>query len=80
MDMSKSDFIDIIQNNNDKFNTEYKNVSAMIIKGIIQQTEINKQGIEMLISNVQQFNQDVNNIKNEISQLRQRMEKQINTN
>ncbi|MBD2613249.1 MAG: hypothetical protein RMY62_008285 [Nostoc sp. ZfuVER08] len=80
MDMSKSDFIDIIQNNNDKFNTEYKNVSAMIIKGIIQQTEINKQGIEMLISNVQQFNQDVNNIKNEISQLRQKMEKQINTN
>ncbi|PHJ68245.1 hypothetical protein VF14_32005 [Nostoc linckia z18] len=80
MDMSKSDFIDIIENNNEKFNTEYKNVSAMIIKGIIQQTEINKQGIEMLISNVQQFNQDVNNIKNEISQLRQKMEKQINTN
>ncbi|WP_138501434.1 hypothetical protein [Nostoc sp. PA-18-2419] len=76
-DMSKSDFLDIIQNNNENFNSEYKNVSAMIIKGIIQQTEINKQGIEMLISNVQQFNKDVNYIKDEISKLRQRMEKQV---
>ncbi|MDF5706373.1 MAG: hypothetical protein PUP90_01515 [Nostoc sp. S4] len=76
-DMSKSDFIDVIQNNNENFSSEYKNVSAMIIKGIIQQTEINKQGIEMLISNVQQFNKDVNYIKDEISKLRQRMEKQV---
>lgn len=73
-DMSKSDFIDVIQNNNENFNTEYKNVSSMIIKGIIQQKEINKQGIEMLISNIQQFNRDVNNIKSEISKLRQVME------
>ncbi|MBD2412985.1 hypothetical protein FACHB389_28330 [Nostoc calcicola FACHB-389] len=69
-DMSKSDFIDVIQNNNENFNTEYKNVSAMIVKGIIQQTEINKQGIEMLISNIQQFNKDVNDIKDEIHKLR----------
>ncbi|MEH1921632.1 hypothetical protein [Nostoc sp.] len=76
-DMSKSDFIDVIQNNNENFNTEYKNVSAMIIKGIIQQTETNKQGLQMLINNIQDFNKDVNSIKNEISQMRQKMEKQI---
>ncbi|MEH1765707.1 hypothetical protein [Nostoc sp.] len=74
-DMSKSDFIDVIQNNNENFNTEYKNVSAMIIKGIIQQTETNKQGLQMLINNIQDFNKDVNNIKDEISQMRQKMEK-----
>ncbi|MBD2517478.1 hypothetical protein H6G93_21355 [Nostoc sp. FACHB-973] len=73
-DMSKSDFIDVIQNNNESFNTEYKNVSAMIIKGIIQQTDINKQGIEMLVNNIQQFNKDVNNIKDEIYKLRRGME------
>ncbi|MEH1786337.1 MAG: hypothetical protein V7L23_12320, partial [Nostoc sp.] len=76
-DMSKSDFIDIIQNNNEKFTSEYKNVSAMIIKGIIQQTETNKQGLQLLINNIQDFNKDVNNIKDEISQMRQKMEKQI---
>ncbi|MEH2072769.1 MAG: hypothetical protein V7K47_32235 [Nostoc sp.] len=70
-DISKSDFLDVIQNNNENFNNEYKNISAMIIKGIIQQTEINKQGIEMLISNVQQFNKDVNYIKDEIYKLRE---------
>ncbi|QFS47582.1 hypothetical protein [Nostoc sphaeroides] len=74
-DISKSDFIDLIQNNNEKFTSEYKNVSALIVKGIIQQTEINKQGLQMLINNVQDFNKDVNNIKDEISRLRQIMEK-----
>ncbi len=72
-DMSKSDFIDVIQNNNQSFNTEYKNLSAMIIQGIVKQTEANKQGMQMLISNIQQFNQDVNRIKDEIDKLRQGM-------
>ena len=76
-DLSKSDFIGSIQNNNEKFTSEYKNVSALIVKGIIQQTEINKQGLQILIPNVQDFNKDVNNIKDEISRLRQGMEKQI---
>ncbi|MHC5599807.1 MAG: hypothetical protein ACYTXC_28400 [Nostoc sp.] len=74
-DISKSDFIDLIENKNEKFTSEYKNVSALIVKGIIQQTEINKQGLQMLINNVQDFNKDVNNIKDEISRLRQIMEK-----
>ncbi|MBW4676752.1 MAG: hypothetical protein KME52_22905 [Desmonostoc geniculatum HA4340-LM1] len=72
-DMSKSDFIDVIQNNNQSFNTEYKNLSTMIIQGIVKQTEANKQGMQMLISNIQQFNQDVNRIKDEIDKLRQGM-------
>ncbi|MEA5599700.1 hypothetical protein [Nostoc sp. UHCC 0252] len=76
-DMSKSDFIDVIHKDNETFNNEYKNVSALIVKGIIQQTEINKKGLEMLINNIQEFNQDVNNIKDEISRLRQGMEKQV---
>lgn len=75
-DMSKSDFLDLMQNNNEKFTAEYKNVSALIVKGIIQQTESNKQGLQMLINKVQEFKQDVNNIKNEISSLRLGIEKQ----
>ncbi len=72
-DMSKSDFIDVIQNNNQSFNTEYKNFSSLIIQGIVKQTEANKKGMEMLITNIQQFNQDVNRIKDEIDKLRQGM-------
>ncbi|MEH1820576.1 MAG: hypothetical protein V7L31_16095 [Nostoc sp.] len=75
VDIYKSDFVDIIQNNNEKFTSEYKNVSALIVKGIIQQTETNKQGLQMLINNLQDLNKDVNNIKDEISRLRQIMEK-----
>jgi hypothetical protein len=77
LDMSKSDFIDIIQNNNENFNIEYKNISALIIKGIIEQTKTNKQGLEMLVNNIQEFNKDVNNIKDEIYKLRQGIEKQV---
>ncbi|QLE51593.1 hypothetical protein FD724_28380 [Nostoc sp. C057] len=77
LDMSKSDFIDVIHKDNETFNNEYKNVSALIVKGIIQQTEINKKGLEMLINNIQEFNHDVNNIKDEIYRLRQGMEKQV---
>ncbi|WP_335074091.1 hypothetical protein [Nostoc sp.] len=76
-DISKSDFMGLMQNNNENFTSEYKSVSALIVKGIIQQTEINKQGLQMLINNVQDFNKDVNNIKDEISRLRQGMEKQV---
>jgi hypothetical protein len=76
-DISKSDFVDLIQNKNEKFASEYKNVSALIVKGIIQQTEANKQGLQMLINNVQDFNKDVNSIKDEIYQLRQSIEKQV---
>ncbi|WP_335020345.1 hypothetical protein [Nostoc sp.] len=76
-DISKSDFMGLMQNNNENFTSEYKSVSTLIVKGIIQQTEINKQGLQMLINNVQDFNKDVNNIKDEISRLRQGMEKQV---
>jgi hypothetical protein len=76
-DMSKSDFIDIIQNNNENFNSEYKNASALIIQQIIEQTKINQQGLEMLANNIQKFNKDVNNIKDEIYKLRQGIEKQV---
>lgn len=72
-DMSKSDVIDLMHNNND----EYKKVSALIVKGIIQQTESNKQGLQMLINKVEEFNQDVKNIKNEIAYMRQGIEKQV---
>jgi hypothetical protein len=76
-DMSKSDFIDIIQNNNENFNSEYKNASDLIIQQIIEQTKINQQGLEMLANNIQKFNKDVNNIKDEIYKLRQGIEKQV---
>ncbi len=76
-DRSKSDLIDVIHKDNESFNNEYKNVSALIVKGIIQQTESNKKGLEMLINNVQDFNKDVKNIKDEIYRLRQGMEKQV---
>ncbi|MBW4645871.1 MAG: hypothetical protein KME23_23270 [Goleter apudmare HA4340-LM2] len=75
LDMSKSDFIDLIQNNSERLNSEYKNVGTLIVQGVIKQTETNKQGLQMLINNVQDFNQDVNNIKDEIYMLRQQIEK-----
>ncbi|QMS87007.1 hypothetical protein HUN01_05240 [Nostoc edaphicum CCNP1411] len=76
-DRSKLDLIDVIHKDNESFNNEYKNVSDLIVKGIIQQTEINKKGLEMLINNVQDFNKDVNNIKDEIYRLREGIEKQV---
>jgi chromosome segregation ATPase len=75
LDMSKSDFMDLLQNNSERLNSEYKNVGTLIVQGIIKQTETNKQGLQMLINNVQEFNQDVNHIKDEISSLREEMEK-----
>ncbi len=77
IEISKSNFIDSIQSNSEKISKEYKNTSVIIIQGITKQIEVNKQGLEMLINNVQEFNQDVNNIKDELYQLRQVIETQV---
>ncbi|GCL39166.1 hypothetical protein SR1949_42890 [Sphaerospermopsis reniformis] len=71
METIKVDLINLLENNNTQLTSEYQKVNNNILQGINKQTNINEQGLEIIIKNIQECNKSLQDTKVSINQLRQ---------